>query len=137
MNPLITHTQVGPYPVSHRVVMGPLTRMRTEAQNVPGDLMVEYYAPRASAGGLLISDATSVSPLGFAYVGAPGISTDAHRRGWRRVTDAIHAKGGRIYLPLWHEGRQAHPANIGGVLPVAPSAVRAYEHSQFKTKTGA
>lgn len=136
MNPLFTQTQVGPYPVSHRVVMAPLTRMRTEAQNVPGDLMVEYYAQRASAGGLLISDATSVSPLGFAYVGAPGVYTEAHARGWRRVTDAVHAKGGRIFLQLWHAGRQAHPANIGGELPVAPSAVRAYEHSAIHDEDG-
>lgn len=136
MNPLFTQTQVGPYPVSHRVVMAPLTRMRTEAQNVPGDLMVEYYAQRASSGGLLISDATSVSPLGFAYVGAPGIYTEEHARGWRCVTDAVHAKGGRIFLQLWHAGRQAHPANIGGELPVAPSAVRAYEHSAIHDESG-
>src|SRR6187402_3765265 len=78
MNTLFTQARVGPYPVSHRVVMAPLTRMRTDAYNVPGDLMVEYYAQRASPGGLMISDATSVSALGFAYVGAPGIYTEAH-----------------------------------------------------------
>ena len=87
-------------------------------------------------GGLLISDATSVSPLGFAYVGAPGIYTEAHTHGWRRVTDAVHAKGGRIFLQLWHAGRQAHPANIGGDLPVAPSAIRAYEHSAIHDENG-
>ncbi|MBT2790146.1 alkene reductase [Paraburkholderia strydomiana] len=136
MNALFTQTHVGPYPVSHRVVMAQITRMRTDAHNVPGDLMVDYYAQRASSGGLLISDATSVSPLGFAYVGAPGIFTEAHARGWRRVTDAVHAKGGRIFLQLWHAGRQAHPANIGGELPVAPSAVRAYEHSAIDDENG-
>ncbi|MBN3761690.1 alkene reductase [Burkholderia sp. Ac-20365] len=136
MNALFTRTHVGPYPVSHRVVMAPLTRMRTEAQNVPGTLMVDYYAQRASAGGLLISDATSVSPLGFAYVGAPGIYTEAQARGWRRVTDAVHAKGGRIFLQLWHAGRQAHPANIGGEVPVAPSALRSYEHSAIHDPDG-
>lgn len=136
MNPLFKPTLVGPYAMTHRVVMAPLTRMRTDAQNVPGDLMVEYYSQRASAGGLLISDATAVSPLAFAYVGAPGIYTQAHVQGWRRVTDAVHAKGGRIFLQLWHAGRQAHPANIGQVRPVAPSAIRAYEHSAILNERG-
>ncbi|NKJ45582.1 alkene reductase [Burkholderia sp. SG-MS1] len=136
MNSLFTQTHVGPYAISHRVVMAPLTRMRTNAHNVPGDLMVDYYAQRASSGGLLISDATSVSPLGFAYVGAPGLYTEAQAFGWRRVTDAVHAKGGRIFLQLWHAGRQAHPANIGGEMPVAPSAVRAYEHSAIHGQNG-
>lgn len=136
MNMLFTRTQVGPYPLGHRVVMAPLTRMRTDANNVPGDLMVDYYAQRASSGGLLISDATSVSPMGFAYVGAPGIYTEAHARGWRSVTEAVHAKGGLIFLQLWHAGRQAHPANIGGAQPVAPSAIRAYEHSAIHDGSG-
>ncbi|MCA8233198.1 alkene reductase [Burkholderia cenocepacia] len=136
MNTLFTPTRVGPYPLAHRVVMAPLTRMRTDAHNVPGDLMVDYYAQRASSGGLLISDATSVSPLGFAYVDAPGIYTEAHAHGWRRVVDAVHAKGGRIFVQLWHAGRQAHPANIGAELPIAPSAVRAYEHSAIHDENG-
>ncbi|WLE61924.1 alkene reductase [Burkholderia plantarii] len=129
MNPLFTPTRVGPYPLEHRVVLAPLTRMRTDAHNVPGDLMVEYYAQRATEGGLLISDATAVSPLGIAYAGAPGIFSHAQVRGWQRVTAAVHAKGGRIFLQLWHAGRQAHPANIGGAAPVAPSAIRAYEQA--------
>jgi N-ethylmaleimide reductase len=115
--------------------MAPLTRMRTDVDNVPGSLMADYYAQRASSGGLLISDATSVSPFGFAYVGAPGIYTEAHARGWKRVTDGVHAKGGCIFLQLWHAGRQAHSANIGGNLPVAPSAIRAFEHSARLSKS--
>lgn len=136
MNQLFTSTTVGPYPITHRVVMAPLTRMRTDAQNVPGDLMVEYYKQRASSGGLLISDATAVSPRAFAYVGAPGIYNQAHVNGWRQVTDAVHAKGGRIFLQLWHAGRQAHPANIGNEVPVAPSAIRAFEHSAIRNARG-
>lgn len=136
MNSLFTPVRVGPYRLAHRVVLAPLTRMRTEADNVPGDLMVEYYAQRASEGGLLVSDATAVSPLGIAYAGAPGIYTAAHVRGWRRVTEAVHRKGGVVFLQLWHAGRQAHPANIGGAVPVAPSAIRAREHAAIRDATG-
>ncbi|WP_322103175.1 alkene reductase [Paraburkholderia sp. J41] len=136
MNTLFSPVRVGPYSLSHRVVLAPLTRMRTEADNVPGDLMVEYYAQRSSAGALLVTDATTVSPLGIAYVGAPGIYTDAHARGWRRVTDAVHARGARVFVQLWHAGRQAHPANIGGAVPVAPSAIQAAEHAAIRDAAG-
>ncbi|WP_109479862.1 alkene reductase [Paraburkholderia sp. C35] len=136
MNQLFTQTQVGPFELSHRVVLAPLTRMRTEEGNVPGDLMVEYYTQRATQGGLLISDATAVAPLGIAYVGAPGIYTDEQAAGWKRVTDAVHAKGARIFLQLWHAGRQAHPANTGGVTPVAPSALRSLEHAAIRDEHG-
>ena len=101
MSKLFSSTRVGPYELKHRVVLAPLTRMRTEPGDVPGDLMVDYYSQRASEGGLLITDATAVSPLGIAYVGAPGIYTDAQVNGWKRVTDAVHARGGRIFLQLW------------------------------------
>ena len=90
MNTLFSRTHVGPFELSHRIVLAPLTRMRTKKGNVPGDLMVEYYTQRASEGGLLISDATAVSPLGIAYVDAPGIYTDAQVMGWKRVIDAVH-----------------------------------------------
>jgi N-ethylmaleimide reductase len=136
MSKLFSSTKLGPFQLKHRVVMAPLTRMRTEAGDVPGDLMVEYYSQRASDGGLLIAEATAVSSLGIAYAGAPGIYTEAQARGWKRVTDAVHAKGARIFLQLWHAGRQAHPANIGGRLPVAPSALRAYEHSAIRDENG-
>ncbi|MGQ3058935.1 MAG: oxidoreductase, partial [Nevskia sp.] len=122
--------------VAHRVVLAPLTRMRTEAGDVPGDLMVEYYAQRATKGGLLITEATCVSPTGIAYAGAPGIFTDAQVKGWKRVTDAVHAKGASIYLQLWHGGRQAHPANMGGELPIAPSAIRAEEKAVVRDGAG-
>ncbi|WP_341314566.1 alkene reductase [Paraburkholderia sp. IMGN_8] len=136
MNKLFSRTHVGPFELNHRVVLAPLTRMRTEEGNVPGDLMVDYYAQRASEGGLLITDATAVSPLGIAYVDAPGIYTDAQVKGWKRVIDAVHAKGARIFLQMWHAGRQAHPANTGGMTPVAPSALRSLEHAAIRDGDG-
>jgi len=136
MNVLFTPRHLGPYPIKHRVVLAPLTRMRTDPDNVPGDLMVDYYTQRASDGGLLITDATAVAPLGIAYVGAPGIYTDAQVRGWQRVTDVVHAKGARIFLQLWHAGRQAHPANTGGLTPIAPSAIRAHEYAAIRDDHG-
>jgi N-ethylmaleimide reductase len=136
MSTLFTPIAVGPHLIKHRVVMAPLTRMRTDPGDVPGDLMVEYYSQRATDGGLLITDATAVSPLGIAYAGAPGIRNDAQTAGWKRVVDAVHAKGGRIFLQLWHAGRQAHPANIGGQTPVAPSAIRSEEHSAIRDPQG-
>ncbi|TWG88879.1 N-ethylmaleimide reductase [Cupriavidus gilardii J11] len=133
---LFTPTKVGPFELKHRVVLAPLTRMRADVANVPTDLMVEYYAQRATAGGLLIAEATAVSPLGIAYVDAPGIFNEAQAAGWKRVTDAVHAKGARIFLQLWHAGRQAHPANIGGQTPIAPSAIRAQEHAAIRDADG-
>lgn len=129
MTKLFSPTRIGPLDLAHRVVLAPLTRLRTEAGDVPGDLMVEYYTQRASKGGLLIAEATSVSPMGIAYALAPGIYTDAQVAGWKRVTDAVHAKGARIFLQIWHGGRQAHPDNLEGAQPIAPSAIRGEEKS--------
>jgi N-ethylmaleimide reductase len=130
MSKLFTPTQIGPYSLSHRVVMAPLTRMRSESGDIPGDLMVEYYGQRASEGGLIISEATPVSIRGYGYAGAPGIYSDSQIAGWRRVTDAVHAKGGRIMLQLWHVGRQSHlDLQHNGEAPVAPSAIRAEGHA--------
>jgi N-ethylmaleimide reductase len=125
MTKLFSPISVGSIPLSHRIVAAPLTRLRSDQpENVPGDLMVEYYAQRASHGGLQIAEATPVSVQGQGYLGAPGIYTDAQAAGWRRVTDAIHAKGGRIVLQLWHVGRQSHVDNTGGLTPLAPSAIQ-------------
>ena len=130
MSRLFAPTQVGPLELSHRVVMAPLTRMRSEPGDMPGDLMVEYYAQRASAGGLIISEATPVSIRGYGYAGAPGIYDDRQIAGWRRVTDAVHAKGGRIVMQLWHVGRQSHvDLQPNREAPVAPSAIRADGHA--------
>src|SRR5258707_11451359 len=100
MSKLFTPTQVGPYRLSHRVVMAPLTRMRSDPGDIPSDLMVKYYTQRASDGGLIVSEATPVSIRGNGYAGAPGIYSDGQIAGWRRVTDAVHAKGG--HLPAVH-----------------------------------
>lgn len=130
MSRLFAPTAVGPYALSHRVVMAPLTRMRSDPGDIPSDLMVEYYAQRASEGGLIISEATPVSIRGYGYAGAPGIYSDSQIAGWRRVTDAVHAKGGRIMLQLWHVGRQSHvDLQPGGEAPVAPSAIAAEGHA--------
>lgn len=108
MSKLFTPTIVGPYRLSHRVAMAPLTRMRSDPGDIPSDLMVEYYTQRASDGGLIISEATPVSIRGNGYAGAPGIYSDTQIAGWRRITDAVHARGGRIFQQLWHVGRQSH-----------------------------
>src|ERR1700752_3262948 len=126
MSKLFTLTQVGPYKGSHRVVVGPRKRMRSDPGDIPSELMVEYYTQRASEGGLIISEATPVSIRGFGYAGAPGIYSDTQIAGWRRVTNAVHAKGGRIFLQLWHVGRQSHvDLQPNGEAPVAPSAIAA------------
>lgn len=126
MPALFSPTTVGPYHLKHRVVMAPLTRMRSGVGNVPNALMQEYYEQRASDGGLLVSEATPVSLTGYGYAGAPGIYDDTHIPGWKTITDAVHAKGGRIFLQLWHVGRQSHnDLQPGGAPPVAPSAIRA------------
>jgi N-ethylmaleimide reductase len=136
LSKLFTPIQVGPYAIDHRVVLAPLTRMRTEPGDVPGDLMIEYYRQRSTKGGLLIAEATCVSPHGIAYAGAPGIYTDAQQTGWKRVTDTVHANGGRIFLQLWHGGRQAHPDNMAGVQPVGPSAIAAQEKAVVRDAGG-
>ena len=130
MTSLFSPTQIGPYALKHRVLMAPLTRMRSEPGDIPGDLMVEYYRQRASDGGFIVSEATPVSVRGYGYAGAPGIYSDTQIAGWRRVTDAVHAKGGRIVLQLWHVGRQSHvDLQPNGEAPVAPSAIRADGHA--------
>jgi N-ethylmaleimide reductase len=130
MSTLFSPTNVGPYQLSHRVVMAPLTRMRSDPGDVPSDLMVEYYSQRASKGGLIISEATPVSIRGYGYAGAPGIYSDRQIEGWRRVTNAVHAEGSRIFLQLWHVGRQSHTdLQPNGEAPVAPSAIAAEGHA--------
>jgi N-ethylmaleimide reductase len=133
MSKLFTPTQVGPYKLSHRVVMAPLTRMRSDPGDIPSDLMIEYYTQRASKGGLIISEATPVSTRGNGYAGAPGIYSDTQIAGWQRVTNAVHAKGGRIFQQLWHVGRQSHvDLQPNGDAPVAPSAIAAEGYAYSK-----
>ncbi|MQY50960.1 alkene reductase [Rhodocyclus gracilis] len=118
---------------SNRIVMAPLTRSRALAGDIPGPLTVEYYRQRASAG-LIISEASQISPQGKGYIQTPGIYSAEQIAGWRRVTDAVHAAGGKIFIQLWHVGRISHPdLQPGGALPVAPSAIQP-EGSAFTAK---
>ena len=123
---LFSPLQVGPYRLAHRVVMAPLTRMRAERLSfAPRPLNAEYYAQRATPGGLLIAEATPVTVSGRGNPGVPGIYSQAQIEGWRGVVDAVHARGGLMFLQLWHVGRVSHSSHQpGGALPVAPSAVR-------------
>lgn len=115
---------LGPVTLSNRVVMAPLTRSRAGPGFVPGDLAVEYYRQRANAG-LIIAEGTQISQQGQGYQDTPGIYSQAQIDGWRRVTDAVHDAGGRIFLQIWHVGRISHvDLQKDGAAPVAPSAIR-------------
>ncbi|MBD1552514.1 alkene reductase [Pseudomonas typographi] len=118
---------LGALELPNRIIMAPLTRCRADAGRVPNAMMAEYYVQRASAG-LILSEATSVTPMGVGYPDTPGIWSDAQIRGWANVTKAVHAAGGRIFLQLWHVGRISHPSYLAGELPVAPSAIRPAGH---------
>ena len=122
---LFSPLQVGPYRLQHRVVMAPLTRMRAERSSfAPRALNAEYYGQRATPGGLIIAEASPVVATGRGNPATPGIYSDDQIRGWRGVVEAVHAKGGVIFLQLWHVGRVSHSSfQPGGALPVAPSAV--------------
>ncbi|MDN5881238.1 MAG: alkene reductase [Nitrosospira sp.] len=121
--PLLQNVRLGPYELKNRIAMAPMTRSRAvNPGHVPTDLHVEYYAQRATAG-LIISEATQVSPQGIGYIHTPGIHSAAQIAGWSKVTRAVHAEGGRMFAQLWHVGRVSHPDFHGGDLPVAPSAV--------------
>ena len=124
--PLFTPLTLGTATLQHRVVMAPLTRMRAGDGNVPTALNATYYAQRSTPGGLLIAEATPVSWQGHGHPRVPGIHTAAQVAGWRQVTDAVHARGGVIYLQLWHTGRVSHSSHQpDGGAPVAPSAIAA------------
>src|SRR3954462_9036473 len=122
---LFSPLQVGPCLLQHRVVMAPLTRMRAQRSSfAPRPLNAEYYGQRATAGGLIIAEASPVAATGRGNPATPGIYSDDQVEGWRKVVDAVHARGGYIFLQLWHVGRVSHSSlQPGGVLPVAPSAV--------------
>ncbi len=131
---LFQPVKVGAIDLSHRIVMAPLTRLRsTVPGDVPNDLMVEYYQQRASQGGLIITEATAISITGRGYLGAPGIYSAEQVEGWRKVVDAVHAKGGRILLQLWHVGRTSHVDMTGGVAPIGPSEIP-YDGVSFTSK---
>ena len=120
---LLESTSLKGLTLKNRMVMAPLTRNRAGEGNVPRVLNAEYYAQRASAG-LIVSEATQISPQGLGYPLTPGIHSSEQIAGWQLVTQAVHEKGGRIFLQLWHVGRISHPSlQPNGELPVAPSAI--------------
>lgn len=122
-SPLFAPLALGPLTLPNRMVMAPMTRARsTQPGDVPNAMMAAYYAQRASAG-LIVSEATQISRQGQGYSFTPGIYTEAQVQGWRRVTDAVHAAGGRMVMQLWHVGRMSHPSFHADGLPVAPSAL--------------
>ena len=120
---LFSPATLGTIALKNRMVMAPLTRNRAGEGGVPHALNVTYYEQRASAG-LIVSEATPISPMGHGYPALPGIYTDAQVAGWKKITDAVHAKGGKIVLQLWHVGRISHPSLLNGATPVAPSAIK-------------
>lgn len=125
MQALFTPTRIGAIAVANRIAMAPLTRSRADRDGVPSPLAADYYAQRASAG-LLIAEATNISPQARGYAGTPGLYSDAQVAAWKRVTDAVHAQGGTIVVQLWHVGRMSHTSlQPGGAAPVAPSALQA------------
>ncbi|WP_025870690.1 alkene reductase [Methylobacillus glycogenes] len=121
---LFSPTKLGSIQLANRIVMAPLTRNRAGQGNVPQPINAEYYAQRASAG-LIITEATPISATAHGYPATPGIHDAAQVEGWKQVTAAVHAKGGKIVLQLWHVGRISHPSlQPGNALPVAPSAIK-------------
>ncbi|MBA2126911.1 alkene reductase [Hyphomicrobium methylovorum] len=127
MTSLFDPLKAGAFTLKNRIVLAPLTRCRSSEGRVPNDLMREYYSQRASAG-LMLTEATSISPMGVGYPDTPGIWSDEQVAGWKRITDAVHAKGGTILLQLWHVGRISDPIYLDGALPFAPSAIAPKGH---------
>ena len=122
MSTLFDPLTLGDLKLPNRIIMAPLTRSRAGASRIPNSLMAQYYAQRASAG-LIISEATVVSPMGIGYADTPGVWSAEQVDGWKLTTRAVHAAGGRIFLQLWHVGRVSDPRFLNGALPEAPSAV--------------
>jgi 2,4-dienoyl-CoA reductase-like NADH-dependent reductase (Old Yellow Enzyme family) len=118
---------IGALSLRNRIIMSPLTRCRADDGRVPNDLMRKYYVQRASAG-LIISEATAVTPMGVGYRDTPGIWSEAQVEGWKKITSGVHEAGGRIVLQLWHVGRISDPIYLNGELPVAPSAIAPSGH---------
>lgn len=136
-DPLFRPHQLGALRLPNRIIMAPLTRSRSaQPGDVPQAMNVEYYRQRAGAG-LIIAEATQVSPQGKGYAFTPGIHSEAQVEGWRKVTDAVHDAGGRIHLQLWHVGRISHPAlQPNGELPVAPSAIKPKAQTFISAESG-
>jgi len=127
MPTLFDPVRIGAWNLPNRIVFAPLTRARAGVERIPNALMAEYYAQRAAVG-LIISEATSVTPMGVGYADTPGIWSAAQVEGWKLITGAVHKAGGRMVLQLWHVGRISDPQFLNGALPVAPSAIAAAGH---------
>ena len=124
MSPLFTPVQIGRYTLPNRLVMAPMTRSRADDNGIPSDLVVTYYAQRASAG-LIVTEGVFPSAMGKGYVRTPGIATDEQIAVWKKVTEAVHTKGGRIFMQIMHCGRISHPSMLPNqAQPVAPSAIK-------------
>ena len=131
---LLSPVQVGPYTLSNRMVMAPMTRNRAGEGDAPTPLNATYYEQRSSAG-LIVTEGSQVAPEGLGYPSTPGIYSDLQVEGWRRVTEAVHSRGGRIFLQLWHVGRASDPTlQPGGALPIAPSAIPI--QGNYRSRTG-
>ena len=131
---LLTPTQIGDLLLRNRVILAPMTRTRATPDGCPTELMAEYYGQRASAG-LVIAEATGVDGSAIAWMNMPGIYKDEHVEGWKKTTQVVHKKGGKIFLQLWHPGRATHSLLINGQQPVAPSAIR-LENNETHTPDG-
>src|ERR1700735_3434531 len=127
MPTLFDPLKLGDLTLPNRIIMAPLTRARAGAVRVPNELMAQYYAQRATAG-LIISEATSVTPMGVGYADTPGLWSDEQVKGWKLVTSAVHKAAGRIFAHLWHVGRISAPLFLDGALPVSASAIAAEGH---------
>jgi 2,4-dienoyl-CoA reductase-like NADH-dependent reductase (Old Yellow Enzyme family) len=119
--------QIGDLHLPNRIIMAPLTRARAGKERIPNALMAEYYTQRAGAG-LILTEATSVTPMGVGYADTPGIWSQEQVEGWKQITQVVHTVGGRIVLQLWHVGRISDPVFLNGALPVAPSAIAPEGH---------
>lgn len=127
MSKLFEPLKLGAITLPNRIIMAPLTRSRSGAARIPNELMKEYYTQRVSAG-LILTEATSVTPMGVGYADTPGIWSDEQVVGWKKITESVHKAGGRIFLQLWHVGRISDPIFLNGELPVAPSAIQPKGH---------
>lgn len=127
MSNLFLPLRVGAFTLRNRIVMAPLTRARAGDVRIPNALMAEYYAQRASSG-MILSEATSVTPMGVGYAATPGLWSEEQVAGWRLITEAVHREGGLILAQLWHVGRISDPMFLDGAQPVAPSAIAASGH---------
>lgn len=124
---LFEPVRLGAVQLKNRIVMAPLTRTRAYPGRIPNELMRQYYCQRSQAG-LIISEATSITPQGVGYPNTPGIWCKAQIEGWKKITDTVHAKGGKMFLQLWHVGRVSDPEYLNGGMPVAPSAIACGGH---------